>query len=214
MKYKIIKSGSSGNAILLENGILLDCGVPFKLLNDDLNKIKAVFISHEHKDHMNLTTLKKIHELRPTVRFFGGFWLKQYLISTGIKASQIDTIEHNRVYDYGLWKIIPFILIHDVRNYGIKIIDKKKKQKIIYAVDTNRIDHVEAKNYDLYLIEGNYDEDKLERNIKSDMEKGIYSYGLRVKDTHLSIEQASEWVMENMGENSVCEFIHQSKNNL
>lgn len=214
MNYKIIKSGSSGNSILLENGLLLDCGVPFKLLINDLPKIKAVFISHEHKDHMNLSTLKKIHDLRPTVRFLAGFWLKQSLLSIGIKSSKIDIIEHNKAYDYGIWKIIPVILIHDVKNYGIKIIDRQKKQKIIYAVDTNRIDHITAKNYDLYLIEGNYDEEKLERNIKKDMEQGIYSYGMRVKETHLSIEQASEWVLENMGEKSKYEFIHQSQNNL
>lgn len=215
MEYKIIKSGSSGNAILLENGILLDCGVPLKMFgNQDLKKIKAVFISHEHHDHMNLSTLKRIHELRPTVRFIVGFWLKQYLLSAGIKNANIDIVEHNKVYDYGLWKIIPVILIHDVKNYGIKIIDKQKRQKIFYAVDTNRIDHITAKNYNLYLVEGNYDEDKIEENIKRDMEQGYYSYGIRVKETHLSIQKTSEWLMENMGNQSEYKFIHCSRNNL
>jgi hypothetical protein len=106
------------------------------------------------------------------------------------------------------------MLIHDVKNYGLKIIDLKAKQKIIYAVDTNRIDYVEARNYDLYLIEANYDEDKLAENVKRDMEQGIYSYGVRVKDTHLSIQKASDWIMKNAGAASEYEFIHQSKNNL
>lgn len=214
MNYKILASGSSGNAILLNNGILLDCGVSFKLVAPYLAEIKAIFISHEHHDHLNIQTLKKIHELRPTVRFMAGFWLKQQFILSGIKSSKIDVLKHNQIYDYGLFKIQPFILMHDVKNYGIKIYDIKTKEKIVYAVDTNKIDHVEAVNYQLYLIEGNYDEEKLERNIKSDIEKGIYSYGMRVKDTHLSIQAASEYILNNAGANSQYEFIHQSKNNL
>jgi len=214
MNYKIISSCSSGNAILLDNGILLDCGVPFKIIQRHLRKIKAVFISHEHHDHLNISTLKKIHELRPTVRFIVGFWLKQCLLSKGIDASKIDVIEHGKVYNYKSFKVLPFILIHDVKNYGIKIIDMQSKQKIIYAVDTNRIDHISAKDFNLYLIEGNYDEDKLEENIKIDTEKGLFSYGLRVKNTHLSVQKASEWLMNNMGANSYYEFIHQSANNL
>lgn len=214
MKYKIIASGSSGNAILLDNGILLDCGVSYKLIKPYLQDIKLVFISHRHSDHFNQATIKRLHDLRPTVRFMVGFWLKQCLLSKGIDTSKIDVIEHGKVYRYNTFRVMPFMLIHDVKNYGMKIVDLKAKQKIIYAVDTNRIDYVEAVNYDLYLIEGNYDEEKLEQNIKSDIEKGIYSYGMRVRDTHLSIQKASEWIMENAGANSKYEFIHKSKNNL
>jgi phosphoribosyl 1,2-cyclic phosphodiesterase len=213
MQYEIIKSGSSGNAILLENGLLLDCGAPYKLIEPHIKNIKAVFISHEHHDHLNISTLKKIHELRPSVRFVVGFWLKRYLVLAGIDPSKIDIVEHNRVYDYGAWKLMPLVLVHDVKNYGLKIIDMRRREKIIYAVDTNCINHISAVNYDLYLIEGNYDEDKLEANIKADKERGVYSYGMRVKDTHLSIQKASEWLMQNIG-GGTYEFIHQSKNNL
>lgn len=213
MKYKILKTGSSGNAVLLENGLLLDCGVPFKLIEPHLKKIKAVFVSHEHKDHMNISTLKRIHELRPTVRFLAGFWLKRYLDMSGIKKSNIDYLSPNKTYNYNLFKIIPFILIHDVKNIGIKILDKKNKEKVLYAVDTKKIDHIRAVNYDLYLIEANYDEEKLEQNIKRDKENGLFSYGERVKETHLSIQQVSGWLLDNAGENSVYEFLHRSKNN-
>lgn len=213
MKYKILKTGSSGNAVLLENGLLLDCGVPFKLIEPHLKKIKAVFVSHEHKDHMNISTLKRIHELRPTVRFLAGFWLKRYLDMSGIKKSNIDYLSPNKTYDYNLFKIIPFILIHDVKNIGIKILDKKNKEKVLYAVDTKKIDHIRAVNYNLYLIEANYDEEKLEQNIKRDKENGLFSYGERVKETHLSIQQVSGWLLDNAGENSVYEFLHRSKNN-
>lgn len=214
MDYEILKTGSTGNSILLGNGLLLDCGVPFKLIEPHLKKIKAIFISHEHKDHLNINTLKRIHELRPTVRFIVGFWLKRYLDISGIKKSNIDYLKANKTYEYNLFKIIPFVLIHDVKNFGIKIYDKTTKEKILYAVDTQKIDHIRAVNYDLYLIEANYDEEKLEENIKLDKEAGAFSYGERVKETHLSIQKSSEWLLENAGCNSKYEFIHKSKNNL
>ena len=83
----------------------------------------------------------------------------------------------------------------------------------MYAVDTNRIDHVIAKNYSLYLIEGNYDEEKIEQNIKEDRENGVFCYCERVKETHLSIQKASEFLMQNMGLNSKYELIHTSERN-
>lgn len=48
MDSEIIASGSSGNAILLENGILLDCGIPYKKIRQYLKDIKTIFISHVH----------------------------------------------------------------------------------------------------------------------------------------------------------------------
>ena len=153
MNYKIISTGSKGNAILLDNGILLDCGVSFKSIKPYLKDIKLVFISHEHKDHLG-NALKHIHDLRPTIRFCGGLFLKDKLIELGIKRSKIDVLKHGKTYNYGKFTIQPFILFHDVMNYGIKIKDKVRNKKIFYAVDTNRIDHVIAKNYSLYLIEG------------------------------------------------------------
>ena len=210
--YSILASGSSGNCIIINDIIALDMGIPFKLLGEYAKTIKLAFISHRHSDHFNPATIKKLHTLRPTVRFCVGDFLYQELIDIGINKKNIDVIKHNKVYDYKILKVMPCISIHDVRNYGLHLfIDG---EKLLYITDTSKIDHVTAVGYDLYLIEANYDEEKLENNIKSDIEKGIYSYGMRVRDTHLSIQKASEWIMENAGENSKYEFIHRSKNNL
>ena len=42
MNYNIISSGSQGNAVLLQGGILVDCGVTFKTLNPFLYDIRVV----------------------------------------------------------------------------------------------------------------------------------------------------------------------------
>lgn len=213
-KYEILNTGSDGNCIIINDIIALDMGISFKKIEPYLNKIKLIFISHEHQDHMRLSTLIKIHKLRPTIRFSVGFWLKDKLLGVGIKNSNIDVLKQNMIYNYKLFKIIPFILFHDVKNFGIKIIDTKSNERLLYAVDTNRIDHIKAYNYDLYLIEANYDENKIEQNIIKDRACGHFSYGERAKRTHLSIQKASEFLLKNIGKNSKYQFIHASKRNI
>ena len=44
--YEIIASGSTGNAIILRDYILLDCGVPYSKIKDRVRELKLVFISH------------------------------------------------------------------------------------------------------------------------------------------------------------------------
>lgn len=211
-KYKIIASGSSGNCIIVNDIIALDVGIPFKKIEPYLNDLKLIFISHKHSDHMNLSTLRKINKLRPTIRFCVGEYLCDYLIESGIDKNNIDIVRHDRVYDYKMFKLSPIALIHDVFNYGLRLFING--EKMLYAVDTATLDHISAKGYNLYLIEANYDDEVLEQNLKDDLEKTGFSYNVRVKDTHLSIAQATEFIFKNASENSVYEFIHGSKRNL
>ena len=61
MFFDIINSGSKGNATLVftkEATILIDMGIPIKVIEDELNKfnksirdIDAVLITHNHADH-------------------------------------------------------------------------------------------------------------------------------------------------------------------
>lgn len=210
ISIEIIASGSTGNATLINNDILLDCGVPFKKIKPYYKNIKLVFISHVHGDHFNKTTIKKLAEERPTLRFAIGDYLVKDLVDCGVSKKNIDIIKNDKIYDYNLFKISPFVLYHDSPNMGIKI--KIGTKKLIYATDTNRIDHIDAKNYDFYFIEGNYEsEEELEQRKMAKLLKGEYYYEDRVKETHLSKVQATEWLMKNMGENSKYIFMHEHK---
>lgn len=212
MNYNILNTGSDGNCIIINDIVALDIGIPLKKIEPYLNKLKLVFISHRHSDHLNLSTVRKLHKLRPTIRFCVGEFLYQELIRSGINKNNIDIIKHNQVYDYGMLKVSPFILIHDVFNYGLRL--SMNGKKLLYATDTAKINHINAYYYDCYLLEANYDETKLEQNIIQDKENGRFSYGERVKLTHLSIQQSSDFLLKNMGYNSKYEFIHCSKKNL
>lgn len=46
MRYDIIGSSSKGNAIVVEDILLLDCGVSYSKLKPYLKEIKLIFISH------------------------------------------------------------------------------------------------------------------------------------------------------------------------
>ena len=100
MKYKIINSGSDGNCIILNDEIMLDCGVSFKRIKDDYKKIKLVCISHEHSDHFSEKTIKKLAFERPTLRFCIGEFLLDKLLKCGVNEKNIDVIKLNTKIKY------------------------------------------------------------------------------------------------------------------
>ena len=209
MNYNIISSGSQGNCLILNKFLVLDLGVPFKQIRPYYKDIKLVFISHGHSDHLNKTCVKMLARERPTVRFCVGKWLVPTLLECGVSNQNIDVIEAPKIYNYGIVRVSPIVLYHDIPNYGLRIFIGDKKA--IYIVDTHTVDGIKAKNYNLYLIESNYDNDDLQQRIKEKTEAGQYCYELNVADRHLSNEQASEWLMQNMGQNSDYVFLHQHK---
>lgn len=210
MKYKIINSGSDGNCIVINDEILLDCGVSFKKIEPYYKKIKLVFISHIHHDHLLPTTIKRLAFERPTLRFLVGEFLVEKLIECGVKKENIDILKLGTRLTYNEHFSVQGIkLYHDVENYGIRLILDGKKA--IYMTDTKTIKGIKARNYDLYLIEGNYDEDEIYERIRIKEENGMFVNEYRTIETHLSCQEATEWLLENMGDNSLYELIHQHK---
>lgn len=49
MNYKIISSCSTGNATIIKDIILIDCGVTFKKLEKYYKQIKIVLLTHIHR---------------------------------------------------------------------------------------------------------------------------------------------------------------------
>lgn len=211
MNYRIIESGSSGNATIVENIILIDCGVSFKKLKDYYQELKLVLLTHIHSDHFNKTTLKKLAKERPTLRFGCCEWLVKDLIECGVDKRNIDVYDNISSFKYSDNLIVTtFDLQHDVLNCGYKLFVNDKKY--FYATDTNSLENIEAKDYDMYFIEGNYEnKNELEERKQKHIEKGEYYYEDRVEKTHLSQVQATEWLMKNMGSNSQYIFMHEHK---
>lgn len=210
MKYKIINSGSDGNGLVIEEKILIDCGITFKSLKEYYKNLKLVLLTHHHQDHFNKVTIKRLANERPTLRFGCGEWLVEDLLKCGVKEKNIDIFKLGKNYDYKNFSVEIVELYHDVPNCGYKL--KYGKNKLIYATDTNQINHIKAKNYNYYFIEGNYESDEeLNKRKLEKINRGEYIYEDRVKYTHLSKVQATDWLMNNMGENSKYIFMHEHK---
>lgn len=214
MNYKILASGSAGNAVIVEDVILIDCGVSFKALKDYYKDLKLVLLTHIHSDHFNKSTIRRLAYERPTLRFGCCEWLVEELINCGVSKRNIDLYTCFEGMHYGIgFSIETFLLKHDVPNCGWQIMFDNG-YSYFYATDTCNLDNIEAKDYDMYFIEGNYeDKDELEKRKQKHIENGEYSYEDRVEKTHLSQVKATEWLMENMRESSQYIFMHQHKEN-
>lgn len=215
MNYNIIGSSSKGNCIIVKDILMLDVGVSYSKIKKYLNKIKLIFVSHIHKDHLLPNTIKHISFNFPNIKYVcGSEEVVKKLVECNVNKKNIYVLKNGIKYDLGLIKVRLIDLYHDVENYGLKW--ELNGKKGIYIVDTERIDHIVAQDYDLYLIENNYQEKLLQEHIDKAIEEDNESklfYLQRVPHTHLSNEQANSFLIENMGSNSTYEYIHKSNYN-
>ena len=203
--YNIISSCSDGNSIIYFDSIMVDCGLPFSSIKQFVDKIQIVLLTHIHGDHFKINTIKKLAFERPSLRFGCGEFLYEHL--QGI--SNVDVFEPGKVYDYGLFKVSPIVLYHDVQNFGYRIF--KDNKKILHATDTYTLEGISAKNYDLYALEANYDENTIYDIINEKRSRGEYAHQIGSINSHLSRQQAQDFVLNNAGNNYEFIMLHQSK---
>jgi len=203
--YKVISSGSQGNAILYYGCILVDCGVPYSSLKPFVKDIQIVLLTHEHKDHFNITTIKKLAFERPSLRFGCGAFLSDKLN----EIKNIDIYDVSEVYNYGKFQISPVKLYHDVPNFGYRIF--KDNTKIFHATDTAHLNGIEAKGYDLYALEHNYNEETIFDSIEQKQAQGQFAYQKGAINSHLSEQQANDFIFRNKGENYQVLRLHETK---
>lgn len=213
MTFNIIATGSTGNAVVVNESILIDCGVSFKALDPVKKELKLVLLTHLHGDHFKPRTVRALHKERPTLRWGCCEWMVGPLLEAGVDKRAIDVMEADcpgyttRAFIYnGLAVVRPEPLVHDVPNCGWHI--SHGTERLFYATDTATLDGVEAKGYDLYLVEANHTREDLEARAKAKLEAGEFAYELRAAQNHLSQEQALNWLYQNMGPNSRYVFLH------
>ncbi len=210
MKYNIIASGSKGNALIIQDSILIDCGVSFKKLIPYYRDIKVVFLTHIHSDHFNKTTIKKLHQERPSLRFACLEPLLEDLLKI-VDVRQVDLLEAYQSFEYkSICKVRPIPLYHDVPNHGYVMY--VGEYSVFYATDTKDLTDISVKNFDYYFIEGNYRERGIEERIKEKTERGEFVYEYRSMETHMSVEYALAWLSVNARIDSKFVLMHQSEN--
>lgn len=209
MTFNVISTGSIGNAVVINDCIMIDCGVPFKALQDVKKSLKLVLLTHCHRDHLNPSTVRALHIERPTVRWGCCEWMVEHLLNAGVDARVIDVYNPGTAYDYKslCTTVIPENLFHDVPNCGYHIMSCG--ESMFYATDTGTLDGIEAKGYDYYLVEANHKREELEARAREKLSRGEFSYEQRAAVTHLSEEQALDWLYQQMSPKSNFMFLHQ-----
>jgi len=205
--YNIISSGSKGNAIIYEGSILVDCGVSFSLIKPYVYDLQLVLLTHLHGDHFNWAALTKLSYDRPTLRFACG----EHMVDRMDGIKNIDIMLPGEMYDYGEFQISPIKLYHDIPNFGYRIF--KEGRKIIHVTDTAHLEGITAKDYDLYALEHNYNEDIVDEIIKRKKELGEFCHLEGAINSHLSEQQARDFYFNNKGEHSKIIRLHESSTN-
>lgn len=191
-----LNSGSNGNCYYIGNekeAVLVDAGIScreiekrLKRLNLSIQKVKAVFISHEHTDHIRgLHSLVKRHKLpvyitTPTLKF-GRLYFK-YDVARNFKAHETIAV--------GDLKITAFPKLHDASDpYSFTISCNNINVGVFTDIGLpceNVINHF--KRCHAAFLEANYDDEMLD--------KGNYPYHLKKRirggKGHLSNKQALE----------------------
>lgn len=191
-----LNSGSNGNCYYVGNAteaVLVDAGIScreiekrMKRLGLKIENIKAVFISHEHSDHINgLPTLIKKYQLpvfitKDTMRH-GKLHIEDYLV---------NNFQSHKPVRIGGLSVTPFPKIHDASDpYSFVVSDNEIHIGVFTDIGTPCEQVIKYfKQCHAVFLEANYDEGMLE--------KGGYPVFLKNRIRggmgHLSNKQALE----------------------
>lgn len=150
--YKIIASGSSGNAVRVED-MLFDIGVSYKELKDDLYHIKYIFITHRHSDHINPKTLIAIQKHFPRIKWIANYDVAQRMPIDEVIGDTTRIALKDRM-------VQSFPCAHDIPTHGFVI--EMDGKTMIYATDTHNLNRAPKIKYDAMFLESNHDEKKIE----------------------------------------------------
>lgn len=153
LDYKIIATGSKGNAVRIRN-VLIDAGIPYNKLKSELYTVDTLLLTHNHSDHVKTPTVAAIKKNFPHIKVIGNYEIGY--------AANLDIISNNGI-PIALKKleIVPFDCVHDVVCQGFVL--NFKDGVVIYATDTNSLEHAPAIKYDYFFLESNHDEQKLQQ---------------------------------------------------
>lgn len=205
----VISSGSQGNCEIYLGSIMVDCGVPYSSIKPYVKGLQIVLLTHSHLDHINVSTIEKLAFERPSLRFGMCKWMVELMPKT---VRHIDVYDLGEWFDYGPFKVSPGKLYHDVENCFYRI--HSDNYKIFRATDTAHLSGISAREYDLYAIELNYDEDTIDSVIENKKLRGEFCYQEGSVNTHLSEQAAREFIYNNRKPSSEVIRLHESSSKL
>ncbi|MEB3103205.1 MBL fold metallo-hydrolase [Ferviditalea candida] len=203
VRFSILASGSTGNSMIVEtreHRILIDAGLSMKKIEQllqerqtKLNEIDAVFITHEHSDHIKgLGALAR--KLRLPVYANSRTWAELEKLVGDIAKEQVRIMETGERIQFGALTVESFAISHDAAE-PVGYCFYEKDLKISLATDLGYMSpKVKEKiaDSDALILEANHDVEMLRI--------GHYPWNIKrriLSDTgHLSNEAAGEALSE------------------
>jgi len=196
IKIESFASGSSGNLYKINDGVtslLIEVGLPIQKIKEKLefrlSEITGCLISHEHGDHA-----KSVEDV----------------ISSGIDcymspgtAEALEVENHHRIHQIkanelvviGSMVVKPFDVQHDANEpLGFLIVSRKTGEKLVYITDSFYSQFTFNKP-DYLMVECNYSEDILERNVESG--KVHPALAARLQKSHFSLKNVKDFLKAN-----------------
>lgn len=202
LDYVIIGTGSKGNAVRIEN-IMIDCGVSFKKMKEELYKCDTLLITHVHSDHLKISTFDQIRREFPRIKVYGNYEVAETIT--------VDKIIHLKPFKLRKSKILvtPFDGFHDVEVTGY-FLEFPNGINALYMTDTSKVKCPVDLPIDYCFLESNYSEDKLKQIAKQYSRKG-YDPIANAK-RHLSSDQCEAfYYTHRRNENSKLIELHMSE---
>lgn len=204
IRFLSFGSGSSGNSYLLEgpeSSILIDAGVGyrkmkkyFKAYGVNCDRIKAIFLTHDHTDHISAVSSMAIYLHVPVyaTEIVHSRVKSNFHIHVKIPKEQVFLIEKNTPVTIGDFTIEAFDVPHDSADcsgYSVSLGD----ERLVLVTDCGSITpEIEktATTADYLVLETNYDQEMLDN--------GPYPYYLRQRIAgthgHLSNAEAAKFI--------------------
>ena len=212
MHFTTLASGSSGNAILVgedNRHLLVDCGISGKSLlhnlaqlNIPFSEIEGIVVTHEHVDHIRGVGVLA-RKLKIPIYATAGLW-EAMGPSLGKIAENLQ-IEVQESFSCAGLNVLLYPTSHDSReSYGLKVSRPKQKDKgdlaLGIATDSGRITgemHHHLKGCDAFVVEANYDEERLRLGpYPAYLKKRISGNRGHLENAQLA-EGLSEWIEGN-----------------
>lgn len=180
---------------------MFDCGLSFHKMEEELQKVDTLLITHSHSDHIKPSTLERIRKEFPNIKVYANADVAyQYEVDKVIGTCPFE-LKNNRL-------VIPFDGVHDVPVTGYVI--KMNGLNILYMTDTARVDPPGEILFDYMFLESNFDQRKLKEQAKKYRRHGYDPY-LSVT-RHLSTQKCKEFYFTHRRDaDSILIELHKSK---
>ncbi len=194
MELKIIGTGSSGNAYVLENekeALLIEAGIRFseikKALDFNVQKVAGCIVSHSHGDHA-----KSINDvMKAGINVYAS---PDTYSNCGIMINhKTHFLYQGATYSIGGFKILPFEVKHDVHCLGF-LISHEDCGKVLFLTDTYYCEY-KFKDLNNIIIEANYCKDIIDRKFGPDSKMEFLRN--RILRSHFSIAHCKEMLSAN-----------------